>query len=200
MATEEQLELAPEDYRPDQWNDGSVVFDGMRYDSREHARWAFVMSRLNVNCDYQPEHFGLTIDVGLRPTFRLTKAFGSDGPNGFLHCVACEPSKATQFCCQYLAHNTGLPVWIAIGSIRPPSTVDGPMPILATTGSGYKLASVGIGEVERFIFCPHDSSYATNSRLAHTINRAQESFLGQVHKPLDFKSSPAQKMLFDTQT
>ena len=177
MATEEQLELAPEDYRPDAWEDGSVLFDGVRFESREHARWAYVLTKMNVGFEYQPQHFGITIDVGIRPTFRLKRKFGTNGPEGFLHCVEHSPSGSTQFCCHYLAHDTGLPVWVAVGPIRPPSRSDGPMMILWTTGTQFKRRAAGLDTYQRFEFCLHDDPSANDFRLVQAISRAQESFV-----------------------
>lgn len=127
-------------YEYDAWGDKSdqypaqpVQFAFKRYEHPEHMRWAAFFDFAEIRYSYRPEHFGLNIQLGLRPAFFL------DGI-GWFHCLRRKPGAKTAFGASSVAELSGWPFHIATEPMTPPGPGMPPSPpIYVTAGHGHAV-------------------------------------------------------------
>ena len=117
----------------DQYVAKPVEFCFRRFDHPEHLRWAAFFDFAEIRYEYQPHHFGLSIQLGLRPAFFLPG-------HGWFHCLRRRPSAKSQYGASEIAERTGWPFIIATEPIQntgpgmPPSP-----PLYVTAGHGHAV-------------------------------------------------------------
>lgn len=141
--------------KSDQWKRKPVRWCFRKYDHAEHLKWSAFFDILRIRHQYQPQHFGLSVDVGLRPTFHL------EGGYGWFVSVHRMPTERTRFAAQAIAQQTGEQVIIAIGPIQPPMVSQAvPTNLLWVTGGhGHALWRVWGGRVPRVRLFPVDAHH-----------------------------------------
>lgn len=118
---------------PDNWE----VKKFGKYDCIEHARWATFFRELDIPFDYQPRHFGINVELGIRPHFFLRKSRSNN--EMWFHCCKRQPLDQTRFAGETAAELTGIQFAIAQGpmhvpQLRPQEVFS--MPICFSVGEG----------------------------------------------------------------
>jgi hypothetical protein len=136
------------------------------FHSPEHYRWAVFFRCLNIDFRYQPKHIGVTVDLGLKPTFFLEKF-------GWFHCCFREPGIKTRLVASMISEVSGQPVLISQEPMRMPTMENGSMPLWYTIGEGSSMTRY-FAEIHHHIrivgkISPYD---VTTPRLMDAFGRA----------------------------